>query len=320
MQRLRVGVMGCAGIAERSMIPAIQALESLALVAVASRNNAKAERFATRFGCRPACYTDLLHREDIDAIYMPLPTGLHEEWIHRALDADKHVLAEKSLAPNFAVASRLIEKAKRKNRLIMENFMFPYHSQHDFVRRLIANGDIGEIRVFRSSFGFPPLDRQNFRYDAALGGGALLDAGAYTIKAAQLYLGDQVDMRHASLHYDPERGVDIYGGALLTNVTGQIAQVAFGFDNFYRCDYEIWGSKGSLRLHRAFTPPPGFKPTLTLEQQDHTQDFTLPADNHFIGLLKEFERAIRNQDYQRHWNEVLMQAALLSRIQEAGAA
>ena len=189
MNPLRMGVMGCADIAWRAMIPAIVECGEVSLIAVASRTEGKARKFARRFDCDAlAGYENLLSRDDIDAIYMPLPTGLHEEWVTRALEAGKHLLVEKSFANNFASAKKMTDLAREKKCLIMENFLFPHHSQHAWVMNRLAQSELGEIHLVRSTFGFPPLSQDNFRYDFRLGGGAVLDAGAYVVKAAQIFL------------------------------------------------------------------------------------------------------------------------------------
>jgi len=194
MGKIKMGVMGCANIAKRSVIPEIKLIEDFELSAVASRSKEKADAFAKHFNCEGIDgYDNLLKRDDIDAIYMPLPTGMHEEWVLKTLEAGKHILIEKSLAVDFSSAQKMVEKAKEKGLLIMEDFMFLYHSQHQFVKDLISKGEIGELRCFRSSFGFPPFPPGNFRYDRNMGGGALLDAAAYTVRASQLFLG--MDLR-----------------------------------------------------------------------------------------------------------------------------
>lgn len=317
MEKLRIGVMGCAAVALRSIIPAILSIPGWELAATASRGREKAQRTAAVFGCEAVeGYETLLERGDIDAVYMPLPTGLHEEWIMKCLGAGKHVLAEKSLACDLASAQRMVDKAAAANLLLMEDFMFQYHSQLAFVRTLLENGEIGEIRLFRSSFGFPPLSKDNFRYDKALGGGSLLDAGGYPVKAARLFLGKNLEVKAADLFYDAERKVDIYGSAYLVAPGGTAAEIAFGFDNYYQCNYEIWGSKGRIFVERAFTAPPGFKPIIVLEKQDLRQEFQVKADNHFVNILVEFHRAITENRRQYHLEEVLDQARLLDQIRK----
>jgi len=317
MRKIRIGVMGCANIAVRSVIPAIVSIPGLELAAVASRDMDKAHRTGDIFGCDAVeGYKNLLDRKDIDAVYMPLPTGLHDEWVMKCLEAGKHVLAEKALACDFAGAARMVDKAASSNLLLMEDFMFQYHSQHEFVRTMLDSGEIGEIRLFRSCFGFPPFPGDNFRYDKALGGGALLDAGGYPVKASRMFLGKGLQVKAANLCYDKEKGVDIYGSAYLSSPSGVVSEIAFGFDNYYQCNYEFWGSKGKIIVERAFTPPPGFKPRIVLEKQDLREEFQAKPDNHFANILAEFHRAIVEKDFETHLDDVLDQARIQDEIRK----
>ena len=317
MGKIKIGIIGCASVAERHMIPAIKAIHDLELMAVASRTKEKADNFANKFSCEPIVgYTRLLEREDIDAVYIPLPNGLHEEWIMKSLKKNKHVLVEKSLTTDYISALGIINEARSRQLLVMENFMFKYHPQHAFVKKLIRDGEIGEIHFFRSDFGFPPRDKNDIRYNKNLGGGALLDAGSYVVKAAQLFLGPDLILGSAFLKYESRLGVDTYGGAIFKNKKDQIAHVSFSFDNFYQCSYSIWGSKGKITADRAFTPPPNFAPTILLEKQDHRQEFILKPDNHFTKILREFYRAVEEKDFDRHWEDALTQASLLDQIRK----
>lgn len=314
MKKLRIGVMGCASIAFRSVIPAIKNIENYELIAIASRTQEKADKFASIFNCEAVCgYINLLDRSDIDAIYMPLPTGLHEEWVIKSLERKKHVLVEKSLAINYQSAQRMISLAKEKNLLIMENFMFLYHSQHQYVKNVLSSGEIGKIRSFRSSFGFPPLPSDNFRYNCKAGGGALLDVGAYTIRATQLFLGNNIWVASSALNFQ-EQEVDIFGGAFIKNKKGIFSEVAFGFDNYYQCNYEIWGSKGKIILHKAFTPKPNQKPLITIEKDESKLTLSLASDDHFKNLLNEFKRSINKSDFESKYSEILNQSRLLEEL------
>ena len=317
MRKIKIGVIGCANVAERCMIPAIKAMTDFELIAVASRTKKKAESFAYKFSCEAVeGYSSLLDRDAIEAVYIPLPTGLHEEWIMKAFEKGKHVLVEKSLAIDYSSARRIINEAESRQLLVMEDYMFQYHQQHAFVKKLIREGEIGEIHFFKSSFGFPPRGKDDIRYDKKLGGGALLDAGGYVVKAAQLFLGSGLSVGGAFLKYDSALDVDIYGGTILTNDKDQIAHVSFSFDNYYQCVYELWGTKGKITADRAFTAPPNFSPKILLEKQDNRQEFVIEPDNHFINILKEFHRSIIEKDFRKHWNDSLEQARLLDLIRE----
>jgi predicted dehydrogenase len=315
-----MGVIGCADIAWRAMIPAMVDCSEMRLVAVASRTAKKARKFADQFDCDAVIgYERLLELDAIDAVYMPLPTGLHEEWVTRTLAAGKHILVEKSFAENYESAQAMLDLATAKRLLVLENFLFPHHSQHAWVKDLIARGEIGDIHLFRSTFGFPPLSRDNFRYNRRLGGGALLDAGAYVIKASQLFLGKELVLLGAALQYDDVSDVDIYGDAMLANSKGQVAQVSFGFNYFYQCNYELLGTKGKLMVNRSFTPPPGFRPTVELCCHNVKHEFCLPADNHYVNMCRFFANAVREEErFQEHREALLHQARLLDAVRSKG--
>lgn len=317
---LRIGVMGCANIAHRAMIPAILECANTTLVAVASRTDEKAREFGRAFNCDAVVgYERLLERDDIDAIYMPLPTGIHAEWVAKTLESGKHLLVEKSFAQDYASAERMIQLAREKNLLVLENYLFPHHRQHQWVLDFLSQGHLGEVHLFRCTFGFPPLAKGNFRYDLGLGGGALLDAGGYVLKAAQAFLGPDLSLVGAVLHYDGAQGVDIYGEVLLRSAGGQAAQLAFGFNYFYQCNYELLGTKGKLIVERAFTPPPGFRPTVRFETQDAKQEFVLPADNHYRNMFDFFDTTVQHPErYERHGDEILQQARLIEAVRKAG--
>ncbi len=311
MQRLKIGVMGCASIAERMMIPAIISSKMWDLKVVASRSKEKGKDFANLFNCDYVVGYDKLLEQDVDAIYIPLPTGMHYEWIMRSLEAGKHVIAEKSLATNYNEVVNIIDLATNKYLCVHENFMFKYHSQIEFAKNKLL--EIGKIKLFRSSFGFPKFgNKKNFRYNKELGGGALLDAGAYTIKASQVFLGLEQSVEYACLNNE-ENEVDFQGSVVFKNNENIISQLAFGFDNFYQNKIEIWGKDGKITMNRAFTAGPGVIPTVILEKQGITTEYHLSIDNHFIKSLEEFASAINNDEFSEREN-LLNQARLVTQV------
>ncbi len=305
--------MGCASIAERMMIPAFMESPHFELHSVASRTEEKAIRYADKFGCKYVVgYEKLLSIKEIDVVYMPLPTGLHFEWAINALQAGKHLLIEKSLASNFIEARAIIETAKKEQLLVQENFMFEYHAQFELIKSYLAESKIGNIRCIRSSFGFPPFqDKQNIRYQKELAGGSLLDAGAYTIKIAQLLLGDEIIIKACVLNQDDQTGCDIQGALFMHDDQGVPIETAFGFDNFYQCNLEIWGTKGKITADRIYTAGPGIKPTIKIETVGATENVEIKSDNHFLNIINDFALSIHNKDFTNKWAAVLNQARLI---------
>jgi len=292
---INIGILGCASIARRSMIPAIKRLTGHFLLGgIASRDTDKAAIWAGDFDTQPYSYEGLLADDSITAVYIPLPNSMHPEWIEKALGMGKHILVEKSLATNLPDSERLNNCAREKQLVLVENFQFRFHHQLTEIQSILGSGAIGELRCMRSSFGFPPFpDPGNIRYQQHLGGGALLDAGAYPIKISQIILGNDIVVKAAKLNYDNDRQVDIWGGGFLQQLNGPLfSEIAFSFDNFYQCNVELTGTKGKLTATRIFTAPPGFEPEIILETGSGTQIIKVPHDDHFANMLLHFSGLI----------------------------
>ncbi|MFI1913922.1 Gfo/Idh/MocA family protein [Nocardia sp. NPDC020380] len=314
---LRLGVLGCAGVAWRRTLPSLARLPELTVAAIASRDPAKAAEFTRRFGGEAVSgYRALLDRPDIDAVYIPLPASLHPEWIDAALRAGLHVLVEKPLATTQSAANELALSAVARDRVLVENFAFLHHRAHAEVRALLAAGVIGELRAFTADFAFPPLPAGDIRYQPELAGGALFDAGVYPIRAAQLFLGPDLEVAGATLTMSPEYGVDIAGSALLTSPVGIPAQLHFGFAHSYRCAYTLWGEQGRISVHRAFTFPDDFTPVVRIMRHSGIEERTLAPDAQFTNGLAAFARAIRNSE-KTDVDSIVRQAALVEAVATA---
>ncbi|MFD9099136.1 Gfo/Idh/MocA family protein [Streptomyces collinus] len=291
---LRIGVLGCADIARRRMLPAFAAADGIEITAVASRDAARAADVAARYGCRPVTgYAPLLTLDDVDAVYIPLPAALHATWTRAALLAGKHVLAEKPLTCDPARTRALLALAAQRSLALMENVMFVHHPQHQAVRTLLAEGAIGELRSFSAAFAVPRLPAGDIRHSPELGGGALFDIGVYPVRAAVHFLGEQLHPLAATLHTPPSSAVDTAGAALLRDEHGVSAQLTFGMDHAYRSAYELWGSQGRITLNRAFTPPPGHRPVIHLERRGTTERIELPPADQVALTVRAFRTACR---------------------------
>ncbi|MGV9297627.1 Gfo/Idh/MocA family protein [Amycolatopsis sp. NPDC003676] len=293
MSTVRLGVLGCADVAVRRVLPALARTDSAGLTAVASRDGERAAEIAGRFGGEPVTgYGELLARPDVDAVYVPLPTGLHAEWVRAALEQGKHVLAEKPLTTTETQTRELFELAESRGLVLRENYMFPWHSQHDAVRKQVADGAIGQLRSIRATFTVPRRRDDDIRHDAALGGGSLLDNGGYPVRVARMFLGDDLTVAGASLYRPAGAEVDHGGSAVLRRADGATAVLTFGMDHAYEASYTLHGSTGVLTLDRAYAPPEDHRPVLRVRRQQHSEDHTLPADDQFAASVREFARAV----------------------------
>ncbi|ADG80063.1 Gfo/Idh/MocA family protein [Tsukamurella paurometabola] len=291
---LRIASLGTSSIAARRTIPAISAAPDAVLVAVAGRDRDRVAQYAENVGAEALVgYESVLARDDIDAVYVPLPNALHHHWIEACLESGKHVLAEKPLTTSAGATAALVDLAAARGLVLQENFAFLRHGQHRTVRALVNEGRIGELRHFHSEFCFPPLAADDVRYRADLGGGALLDVGVYTVRAAQYFLGDALTVAGAVLDTDSTTGVDLAGSALLVSDDGVIANLSFGFRHAYGSRYGLWGSGARLTLDRAFTPAPEARPVIRIEEQDHIEETLLAAEHQFANAVAAFVAAVR---------------------------
>jgi predicted dehydrogenase len=340
MDRLRIGILCPADIAFRRFLPALRKLSRFeyAGVAVARESEwfggglddaaikakiAKAERFrAALGGAIFEGYETLLERDDIDCVYIPLPPALHYEWAEKALRRGKHVLLEKPFTDNLAKTMFLIELARKKNLAVHENYMFQYHSQIEYIINKIKSGVIGNVRLYRLDFGFPIKGPGDFRYNKALGGGALLDCGGYPLRLASLLLGDTARVAHAVSGVKEGFDVDVYGHATLVNDYGVTAQISFGLDNAYKCSLEVWGSQGTIFTNRVFTAPDGFSPIVTIRVGDGAAvDEILTTDDSFQRSLERFDDCVRDPTARaENCESVLQQARLVERVREGNNA
>jgi dTDP-3,4-didehydro-2,6-dideoxy-alpha-D-glucose 3-reductase len=320
MTRIRIGVLGTAEIAFRRFLPALRRSTSIEYAGVASRNIDHASPFIDAFGGRGyGGYRELLGDPAVHAVYVPLPPALHHEWGMAAVEAGKHVLMEKPFTTHLRHTRELVDAARARGLAVHENYMFLYHAQLDRIRRLIEEGAIGDPRLYRATFGFPRRDATDFRYDRASGGGALLDCGGYPLRLAAELLGEGARVTAARLNRVPGFDVDLYGSATLENDRGQVAQIAFGIDNGYRCELEVWGGRGNLLATRIFTAGDGFEPEAIVNAGGEETRVTLPPDDHFLGSIQAFARGIEDPTARDAlYRRILDQAALVDRVVALG--
>lgn len=323
----RIGIICPSEIAYRRFLPALKEAGCFEYAGVAIANKeefvgatdeilakerAKAQTFVDNYGGKIyEGYRNLIESEDIDAVYLPLPPGLHYQWAKVALAAGKHILVEKPCTTALANTNDLLQEAESKNLAVHENYMFAFHDQLKAVNDIVDSGEIGNVRLYRISFGFPMRAQNDFRYNKALGGGALLDCGGYTFKYASMLLGPTAKMKYAQSNNIDGFSVDMYGSAALVNEEGVTAQVAFGMDHNYKCELEVWGSKGTIYTNRILTAPAGFAPEVVIRKGNDEEKRNLPADDAFKKSILHFCQCIDNPETRKDNYQTLLRQANL---------
>jgi predicted dehydrogenase len=298
MDKVKWGVLGCASFARRRTIPAMLATPSVELVGVASRSPEKAEAFRTEFGLPRAysSYEEMLNDAGIQAVYNPLPNGLHGKWTIRAAEHGKHTLCEKPFAADAAEALRVAETARRAGVRVMEGFMWRFHPQHETVRGFIERGVIGAVRLVRSAFTFSLPRAQNVRLVPGLAGGSVMDIGCYTISASRFYFGAEPTIASCRGDIDPEFGVDMRMSGMLVFPQGR-ALIDCGFDLPYRGNVEIVGETGTIYIPRAWLPEEEAEIVVNGESSK------LPRANQYVNEFEHLSQCILNGTPPRYGPE-----------------
>jgi predicted dehydrogenase len=204
---VQIGVLGAARIAPPALIKPAQENSDVVVAAVAARDVSRAQAFAAKHGIARVhdSYEALLADPDIDAIYNPLPNGLHGKWTRAALAAGKHVLCEKPFTANADEAREIAEVAAQSDRVVMEAFHYRYHPLALRIEEIIASGELGKLTRVEAALCFPLPRSSDIRYNYSLAGGATMDAGCYAIHMVRTFGGStpEVVSAHPKLR-DPE--------------------------------------------------------------------------------------------------------------------
>ncbi len=320
MKKLKIGILGTSDIAFRRFLPALKKNTFFEYAGVASRTLSKTQKFVEAFGAKGyGSYEELIEDTEVDSIYIPLPPALHREWAMKALARKKHVLIEKPFTTNANDTDRVIAFAKENNLAVQENYMFLYHTQFAKIRELIVSGSIGEIRLYRMTFGFPKRSAGDFRYNKELGGGALFDCGGYPVRLALELLGDSASVMTSKLNRADGYDVDLYGSATLENSSGQVAQIAFGMDNAYRCEFEAWGNGGILLASRIFTAGTDFAPEFIIKSASETIVTNMPPDDQFLNSINAFNDCIQSvKKRDEMYQSITRQSLLIEKMNGSG--
>lgn len=293
-EKLKFGVFSTAQIGLNRLIPAAKEAANAMVVAISSRDIAKARDAAAKLGIPRAygSYEEVLRDPEVRAVINPLPNSMHCEWTIKAAEAGKHVLCEKPLATTVAEAKRMAEAARSNGVLLMEAFTHRFNPQLRLAREVVANGQIGDVRLARAEFAFTIRNPQgNIRLNRSLDGGALHDAGCYAASALRFVLGKEPLSVHAFQHVPPEYGVDTFLASVIQFQGGCTAMLACGMDIPPRCVLEVTGTRGRVEVLHMFNEDAGVR--LTIDGKEEVRSFSAP--NRFKVQIEHFADCVLNE-------------------------
>lgn len=257
MHALRIGILGAARIAPAAVIKPARNVAGAEITAVAARDRGRAEAFATKHGIPTVhdSYASLVADPGLDAIYNPLPNGLHAEWTITALDAGKHVLCEKPFTANTKEAEDVAAVAERTGLVVMEAFHYRYHPLAARMREIVDSGELGTIRRVDTALCFPLPRFSDIRYQYDLAGGATMDVGTYTVHMARLLGREEPDVLSATAKLRTA-DVDRAMRAELTFPSGHSGRITCSMWSswFIQTYARVTGDRGEMRVINPTSP------------------------------------------------------------------
>jgi predicted dehydrogenase len=254
---VRIGILGAANIAPQALITPAKATSEVVVAAVAARDGSRAAEFAAKHGIPRVhdSYEALIADPELDAVYVPLPNGLHGRWTRAALAAGKHVLCEKPFTANAAEAREIAAVAASSDRVVMEAFHYRYHPLTLRVEEIIASGELGTLQRVEADFCFPLPKFSDIRYDYALAGGALMDAGCYPVHMVRTFGGSTPEVVSAQAKLRDPR-VDRAMVAELRFAGGHTGRIRCSMwsTDLLRISARVVGDRGEVRVLNPVLP------------------------------------------------------------------
>jgi D-xylose 1-dehydrogenase (NADP+, D-xylono-1,5-lactone-forming) len=316
---VRWGILSTANI-NRLVIPPAHGSDKAELIAVASRDQGRADDYARAWEIDRAygSYDALLDDPDVEAVYISLPNSLHIEWSIRCLEAGKHVLCEKPVDRRPEEVERAFDVADRADRLLMEAFMYRHNPQTHQLAELVRGGTVGELRVIRSAFSFSVYDPENIRLRPELDGGSLMDVGCYCVSGSRLLAGEPIRVYGEAIV--GETGTDwVFAGTM--RFPGDVVSLFdCGTSLPLRDELEAIGTEGSLYLD---DPWHCRKPVIELRRGDDVERLELePVDSYKLQLENLSDAVRGNAEPLLGRDDAVAQARVLDALlssAEAGA-
>jgi predicted dehydrogenase len=289
---MRWGLLSTANI-NRKLLAGAYGTDEATVVAVASRDRPRAERFAREHGIERAhgSYEALLEDPEVEAVYNPLPNSMHVPWTVRALEAGKHVLCEKPLSRHPAQVEAAFAAAEQQGRHLEEAFMWRHHPQARRLRELLDAGAVGRLAMVTASFSFPLADVSDIRMQAGLDGGSLMDVGCYCVSGCRLVAGAE-PLQVSAEQLVSGDGVDVAFAGTLRFPGDVIGQFHCGFAVGRRRHLEAIGDEGSLFLA---DPWHGRPPGIELRRDGGVERIEVADADPYTHELVDFARAARGE-------------------------
>ncbi|WP_207422390.1 Gfo/Idh/MocA family protein [Desertivirga brevis] len=321
MKKIKWGILSTAKIGLQKVIPAMQQSEYCDIVAIASRDAAKAQEAAAKLNIPLvySSYEDLLLNEEIDAVYIPLPNHMHVPYTELALKYGKHVLCEKPIALSAAEAERLANtKAQYPQLKLAEAFMYRFHPQWKRAKELVKQGAIGEVKTIQAFFSYYNVDPNNIRNIKEAGGGGLMDIGCYCISQSRYILDSEPSRVLGVVEYDSSTHTDRLASGILDfgNATATFT-CSTQLNPFQR--FHVLGTKGSIEIEIPVNTPPDAPAKILLHKAGQaTEEIVFEAVNQYTLQGDAFSKAIiEGRELETDFDDAINNMKIIEAIVES---
>jgi predicted dehydrogenase len=255
MEPVRIGCLGAARITKSALVKPAAATDGAVVTAIAARDADRARAYAAKHGIATSygSYAELLADPAVEAVYNPLPNGLHGAWTIRALEAGKHVLCEKPFTANADEAEAVAAAADRTGLVVMEAFHWRYHPLAARMLEIVGNGELGTVRRIEAMVCFPNPKPSDIRWDLGLAGGALMDAGCYAVHLVRTLAGAEPTVVSATAK-ERSPGVDKTMDAELSFANGRRGHVRTSMLALPRVGATVTGDRATMKVTNPLAP------------------------------------------------------------------
>ena len=319
MKKIKWGIIGLGNIANK-FAQAVTKMQNTELIAVASRTKEKSEHFGNNYGVvKEKCYgtyEEIVRDNDVDVIYIAVPHSMHKEISILCLENKKAVLCEKPVTLNEEEVVEVINCAKENKTFFMEAMKTRFLPVHKEVRRIIKNGEIGEIKLIQADFGFfTEFNEENRLFNPKLGGGALLDVGVYPISYGAWLMEEEPSSIKSNI-FVGKTGVDENVSTIISYKNGREVHVYAAINLNTVREANIIGTKGILRIPRFSS---GEKLIINIDGREEIKEF--PFDiNGFEYQIEEVNELIRKgklESLTMSWSDSRRVMKILDKIKKS---
>jgi dTDP-3,4-didehydro-2,6-dideoxy-alpha-D-glucose 3-reductase len=284
---IKILILGYSYIVQKAILNAIEKTENYEIAGIASKTkyNSIPEKYKSYDS-----YEKAIDNSGCDVVYISTHNSSHCELIRYCLNKNKHVICDKPavLTKNDAVGCFKLAR----NLLIFESIAYPYHKQHILIQGYL--NALNPVQKMTVHFGFPPLDKNNFRNYPEYGGGCLYDLGPYAISAGRLYFKQPAKRIYCDVFY--EKKLPISASVMIHYGGNNILQAHLGFQLEYKNQLDLWGHGFNISLDRAFTIPPNLANTIRYKARDELKMVAVEQCDHFQKMFEHFRQLFYDND------------------------